>query len=439
MYNPEIETAIFAAITRDPGQFEELRDILKPEYFKWECFQDAWREIEKIHDSGLVIDGIVLGDALEKSGKLQEFCLPDSKQFYGRVAISKIRDYKTTKAATKSYADIVLDEYAKRQLLIYSGEMATQSVNGRRAADIIADFEAKASKLSLFTGQIENNSYDMLSAVENANKATMRASVGKRDLLLGIEELDDMVYVFKQDVLTIAAQTSHGKTGLLCQSVLYSAKTQGKRWTVFTLESSHEQFTQRLIGIESGIETTRIMRGQIRDDELDVYNAAQEVVRKLPIRVIDISSVKISQIRRLARKYESDVIGLDYVQLVDPENPRGNRTEDVSTITRALKALAAELDIPIIMLAQLNRDVDKRSDRKPRLSDLRESGSIEQDSVAVVFIYRPDPLSKEVIQFLVEKNRNGPTGVVEGIFKPYTMSFESATSSHFNPNGYGVR
>jgi len=438
VYNFDIEIAIFAAVINNPKHIGTLRDILQPEYFRWELFQDAWREVVNIHEAGLSLDGIILGDALDKIGKLKDFCIPGHSHIYGRSAISLIRDYNPSQNAAPSYANLIIDDYAKRQLLIYSGEVASQAINGgRKAFDIIADMQTKMAKLNTFSGMAEKHSYDIRSAVENASNATKNAVLDVKTLDSGINDLDEIIAIQKGELITIAAPTSQGKTAFLATIVLNSAH-QGKRWLVFSLEGGHIPFTQRLIAQASGIETWRIMRGRILPSENNKYEQAIEDLKSLSIQIIDIPSIKIGEIKTQSRKKEYDCICVDYIQLAQPNKKNERRDLDIGEVTSGLKCLAMELNIPVIQLAQLNRTVESRAERKPGLYDLKESSSIENDSDTVIFIYRPDKLNVNAVKFIVAKHRNGRTGECDAVFLPGTMRFENAITKEIYYNGRDV-
>jgi len=427
------ETAVIASVLKRPKSFGNLYDILKPEHFYWEPYRWAWQALKVLDDSGLSIDAVTLSDELERMGKLNQFVLATNKNKPGRLAVSYIRDLIVKDYSAESYAHLVMDSYAKRQLLIYSGEMATHSINGRKAADIISDFETKVSRLNIFSGKVENHSYDMHAALKNAKEATRNAAMMRNAFECGIESLDEIIAIQKSELVTVAAPTSQGKTALLATAVINSAR-MGKRWLVFTLEGGHVPFTQRLISQTSGIETWRIMRGRILPEETDKYEQAIQELESLNIQVIDIPSIKIGQIKVQARKKEYDCIGVDYIQLAHADKKNERRDLDIGEVTSGLKALAMELNIPVIQLAQLNRTVESRSERKPGLYDLKESSSIENDSDTVIFIYRPDKVNINNVQLIVAKHRNGKTGEIDAIFIPSLMRFEDATTTNINFN-----
>jgi len=434
-YDPKIETAIFAAVFRNSKQFEALRDILKPDQFGWDCYRDAWKEIGKLHDAGMVIDEVVLGNALEKEGKLKDFSIPGGKiPIFGRAAISKIRDARTTPEATESYARLILDAHAKRHLEILFTKAVVQCRNGRMAADIVSDVENESGKLVLH-GKIDNHTYDMRSAVENAKIATELAATGERALLTGLVELDTLINIQKGELITIAAPTGQGKTSLLSTIVLNSAR-QGKRWQVFALEGGAVRFTQRLLSQISGIDAWRIMGGKIQPAETEAWKKAMDELNDLPILVTDIPNIRIGQIRIEARRHEVDAIAVDYVQLASADKKNERRDLDIGEVTRGLSALAVEKDIPIFQVAQIDRGVEKRAERKPELYDLRESGSIENDSSTVVMMYRPDKANEKFVELMVKKHRNGVTGNASVLFKPNIMRFENAYEQTINLNSH---
>ena len=179
------------------------------------------------------------------------------------------------------------------------------------------------------------------------------------------------------------------------------------------------------------------MRGRVRGEEYPAYNAAIEEIRELNIQVVDIPSISIGQMKIRARKKEYDCVGVDYVQLARSDKKNDRRDLDIGEITSGLKALAMELNIPVFELAQINRSVESRADRKPGLYDLRESGSIENDSDTVMFIYRPDQSNVNSVQFVVAKHRNGRTGECNAYFKAEIMQFCDANVTTFTPNRFG--
>ena len=428
--NPDNETGVINCVLKKPETFTNLNDILKPKHFNHVPYQWMWEAIKTVSDEGLRVDALTVSDELERMGKLTEFSYPGNHLF-GRVAISEIRKLDASTQSAESYAYNVTDEYAKRQLKLFGTQVVNEALNGRRASDIIADFETKTSSLFLYSGKVENHSYNMESALENAQKATEDAATGTNVFESGIKDLDEIISVQNTELITIAAPTSQGKTAFLATIVLNSAR-KGKKWLVFTLEGGHVPFTQRLISQASGVEAWRIMKGRIKEDEYPVYKLAIEELKNLNIQVIDIPSIRIGQMKIQARKKDYDCIGVDYVQLARSDKKNDRRDLDIGEITSGLKAVAMELNIPVFQLAQINRSVESRADRKPGLYDLRESGSIENDSDTVIFIYRPDQTNINATQFIVAKHRNGALGTADAYFKEGIMRFENAVTNYID-------
>ncbi len=426
IFSADVESALIAVILKKPELYLSVSDMIQPEQFGWDSFGDVWRAIKSINDSGLKLDSVTLGDTLERAGKLKDFCLPNNKQFYGRAALAQIRETRTSIDSIDSYCHTILDYDAKRKLVNIYTSAVNQSMNGRTASDIVADVETASGQLVLH-GKVDNHTYDMPTSVERALNATNLASTGVRVLLTGIVSLDDIINVQKGELITVAAPTGQGKTALLATIVLNSAR-QGKRWQVFALEGGATRFTQRLLSQISNIEAWRIMNGKIQEHEGDAWVAAQEELRTLPIWITDIPNIKIGQIRSEARKRDVDALAVDYVQLASSDKRNERRDLDIGEVTRGLSALAVEKDIPIFQAAQIDRGVEKRSDRKPMISDLRESGSIENDSATVIMLYRPDAMNEELVDLMVLKHRHGKQGVASARFTPGTMKFSDVVT-----------
>jgi replicative DNA helicase len=423
----ELEQAVIASVLRDPLKYDALRDILSPDQFGWECYGSAWKAIGIIQEQGLKLDAVILADELDREGKLKDFMLPGSKQFSGRSAISAIREIRVVPEVAESYAHQIADYDAKKKLKELYTQAVNQCLNGRTATDIISDVESQTGKMILH-GKVDSHTYDMHQSVPEAVRASEEASKGKRIIETGLEELDKIINVQRGELITVAAPTGQGKTALLATIVLNSSR-MGQKWQVFALEGGATRFTQRLLSQASGVDAWRIMNGKIQDHEMGDWYKAIEEVEHLPIFVTDIPNIRIGQIRIEARKRMVDAIAVDYVQLASADKRNERRDLDIGEVTRGLSALATERDIPIFQAAQIDRSVEKRSDRKPTLSDLRESGSIENDSATVIMLYRPDALNQELVDIMVMKHRNGALGTASARFTPGTMRFSDVKTT----------
>ena len=429
--NTEAEIALLAHTLRHPGEYVSLAGVATPKDFSWECFSWAWDAMGRLVADNRNIDVISLGDELERCGKLADFMGPNGKTFTGRAALGHLRELQTTKGSGETYALTIQDYARKRDLRNIANRMAVEAGNGRTAAAIIADVETDFSRMVLHSGQVVTHTMGMELATARAMEATEKASKGERALKTGLVDLDKIIGIQKQELIVIAARPGLGKTALLGTILLNAAKA-GKSGLFFSVEMSGVSITQRLISQLSGISAYRIMTGAIHEDEWDKYHGAADELCGLPITICDLPAIRISQIRAEARKHQADFIGLDYIQLANADKRNDRRDLDIGEVTRGLKALAKELDVPVLAAAQLNRAVEARGEKKPVLSDLRESGNIEQDADTVMFIYQKSDIDPR--ELLVEKHRNGPTGTAVTYFDQQTMRFADCTTRDVLPD-----
>jgi replicative DNA helicase len=249
----------------------------------------------------------------------------------------------------------------------------------------------------------------------------------------------------KSDLCIVAARPGVGKTSFLLGVALNAARA-GARVAIFSLEMSHEQLIQRLYAVESGINSTRLRTGKLEPHEWDLFVEVTGRLDHLSIFIDDSPGIAVQQMRarcrRLYRENGLDMIIVDYLQLMSAGQTRiENRVQEISTISRGLKELARELNVPVIAAAQLSRAVEQRSDKRPILSDLRESGSIEQDSDIVMFLYRDELYNENTerpnqADVIVAKHRNGPTGIVSLYFRKELTQFVDMVKSNVNLSDY---
>jgi replicative DNA helicase len=239
----------------------------------------------------------------------------------------------------------------------------------------------------------------------------------------------------RSDMLVLAARPSMGKTSLALNIAHTAAKRFGQRVLVFSLEMSSEQVVERLMSAEAGIDSQRLRRGEIADDEWGRFMITSSSLSELALFIDDTPALSVLEMRTKARRLHAevglDLVVVDYLQLMRAEGRHENRQQEVSAISRGIKALARELNIPILAVSQLSRGVEARTDKRPILSDLRESGSIEQDADVVLFIYRDELYDESterrgIADILIAKHRHGPTGSVPLLFRRPTASFVEA-------------
>jgi replicative DNA helicase len=437
-HSRENEVALLGAVMRDGSIYEQAREIVTTDHFGWACYGWCWSAFETLHTNGMKIDTITAGDELERMGKINEFQLSNEKNFIGRMALSRIRESGNPKNFL-SYAENVMDYAAKRQILTFLSRGTEWAMNGRRARDIIADMNTEFSKVTIY-GAEDEYTVPLSVAVSEAYDWTDMAAQGKVvGVPTGLLDLDRTLgSLIAGNVYIVAGRPGQGKTGLLLTIAKHAAQVDKKRVAIFSLEMSRLQVAQRLIAQEAEVDLQRIIQGKLLETEWPLYTQGVETVAGLPIVINDLSSININQIRQTARKIKAngglDLIVVDYIQLAGGDGGKyQNRELEVSAVSRGLKYLARELNVPILAAAQLSRAVEQRSVKTPILSDLRESGSLEQDAYAVIFIHVPE-VEDNTIQLIVAKHRNGATGLCNLIIKKSFVKFENAFTKIFQPN-----
>lgn len=418
------EEGLIGAVLRDGTQYTKLREIVRPDHFQNHAYANAWLACEHLHERGMGVDTITVGDELERMGKLADFV---NGMWSGRALLSDLRQNGTPRNAF-AYAENVHNAATKRELLQIMNEGAQWSMNGRLANDIIHDLTARLSQLQPYSQQDEYTvpiGVGASEAYDWTNSAARGEIVG---VPTGLTDLDNILgSMIAGNVYIVAARPKQGKTGLLVSIVRNVAKS-GKRVGMFSLEMSRQQIAQRLICQEAEVDLHRAILGKLEPHEWAKYTNGLEHVSAMPIVINDLSSINIHQITHTARKIKAtglDLLVVDYLQLANADNKRYERRDlEVSAVSRGLKYLARELNVPILAAAQLSRAVEQRTDKKPILSDLRESGSLEQDAYAVMFIHRKDeePTTPEII---VAAHRNGPTGTCSLKFNGSLTRFDN--------------
>lgn len=407
--------------------YERVKEIVKPEMFCNISYGYIWSAIEILSEQGLGVDTITVGDELERSGKMSSV----SKGIRaGRAVLSDLRSMGDPRNV-ESYAENVQDYYVKKQILEFSPKIAMWAAHGRRADAIIKDVENYFGKIILYSSRATDHILDMSTLASRAYDETGQASRGEGKFIpTGLIDLDKMLSKGLRggDLDIIAARPGQGKTGFLASCILNMA-IRGTPSLFFSMEMGGTQIAHRLISQLSGIPVDRILAGDLMENEWPVYTDAVERFSALPITIVDMTTMPIGQVRQIARrqmlKSPYRLIAFDYIQLAAADKKNDRRDLDIGEVTRGLKSLARELDIPILAAAQLNRAGDQRSDKKPVLSDLRESGSIENDADIVMFIHCPD-VTKKSRELIVAKHRNGRVGTVELVFRGELTKFENA-------------
>ncbi|ABR30384.1 DNA helicase [Thermosipho melanesiensis] len=438
-HNIEAERAVIGSILINPETVEAIVPIVSSRDFYDPKNVEIFKVIEELYDEGIPIDLISICDRLRTKGKL-EFV-------GGELYVAQLADIVPTSAHVETYAQIVRDKSILRALISAASKVVEDATSDRDVDDILDDAErlifeiaeSKTSKTYLPMNTILHQVFENIESLREKNKSgTLKPVTG---IPTGYTILDEMTSGFhKSDLIILAARPSVGKTAFALNIARNMAIEANIPVGIFSLEMSKEQLAQRLLGMEAFIELQKIRRGNISDEEWQRLLVATDRLYKANIIVDDEANLDPRSLRakarRMKKEYGVEVIFVDYLQLMSTKSYRENRQQEISEISRSLKLLARELNIVIVALSQLSRAVEQREDKRPRLSDLRESGSIEQDADMVLFLYREEYYKKEkttephITEVLIGKQRNGPIGTVKLSFDPKYTAFYNIDLAH---------
>ncbi len=428
----EAEQACLGAMLFAPDLVPSFVELLNEEDFYDDRHKIIYRAIYELYDNHSVIDVITVIEKLQAMGKLDKAG--------GQEYIAKLLDLSFTTANTKAYANIIINRSILRNLINASKKIIDSIY--QEDMDNIEKICDEAEK-SIFdvTHRRLRTSYKLISEVLTETMAGIIKLQKHKHVYTGLPtgfiEFDNKTSGLQNgDLIVIAARPSMGKTALALCIGRNVAQDKDKAVLIFSLEMSYQELALRMISSESRVDMQKIRKGYItKEESTAIANAAGEL-SKLKILIDDTPAISLNEIRaksrRVKKQYNLSLIIIDHLQLItstDANKMVINRNVEISYISRSLKALAKELDIPIIVLSQLSREVEKRQDKRPILSDLRESGAIEQDADIVAFLYRESYYNKEAkdnkTELIIQKHRNGPTGTVNLAFLTDIVRFEN--------------
>ncbi|MBU4485505.1 MAG: replicative DNA helicase [Candidatus Delongbacteria bacterium] len=429
----EIEKALLCCIMMDEDWGEKLTDIdLKEEYFYSKQHQYIYEAVTHIVYEGDKVDLLSLKDYLHKSGKLSEAG--------GAAYLGEVLDAVSTSANIRHYAKIIEDKYLLRSLINISTESITAAFREEKDAFHLLDklngdiFSLAENKKRNIPQPLEKVVLDTFGQIEEWSQKKGELS----GITSGYHELDNYTAGWQNsNLIVLAARPSMGKTQLALNFAVNAAKSEERTSVaVFSIEMGRKELAMRLLSMVSNVSLRKLRTGNLADNEWTSLGLGMGELGALPVYIDDSSSLNVLELRTKARRLKKDknigFIIIDYIGLMETES-NIERHEGISRISRSLKGLSKELDIPIMVLSQLNREVDKRQDKKPILSDLRESGAIEQDADLVLFILRPelygikDQNGKDqegLAEVIIGKQRSGPTGSVFLHFDKKYLKFE---------------
>ncbi|WP_022819962.1 replicative DNA helicase [Fusobacterium russii] len=431
-YSTEAEKALLGGIFYNTELFGEIIEILKEEDFYKKEYATIFRAMMEIYSEGKTIDPILVNEIAKKIDKFVGISVEE--------ALNEITDEITSSYNLIEYAQLIKEKSILRKLGNIGSKITEIAYRDDRASEDIVD-EAEAMVLNLSNKVTKKEIIPIKAASLDEIRRLEKVFQNKGKpvgLSTGFVDLDYMTSgLNNSDLIIIAARPAMGKTAFSLNLLLNVAKIENKSVLFFSLEMSSSQLYQRLLAIEAGVPLRNIRNGYLNEDEWQNIGIATGRLSNTKIFIGDLPNVTVLEIRSLARKLKSrgelDLIVIDYLQLIKGTGRGGdNRQQEISDISRALKGLARELDIPIIALSQLSRAVESRMDKRPMLSDLRESGAIEQDADIVAFLYReeyyiPETENKGITELIIGKQRNGSTGTVKLNFLEAFTKFTSYT------------
>ena len=427
-HSPQAEQAVLGSMLIDPDCIKDVMDKLRPEDFYLRANRDIFETIYHMFVYSRPIDGVTVAGEMEKTGVYN-----DNTRDY----LLQLMDVTPTSANVMEYVQIVLDKSLMRQVASAAGSISAMVLDG--AGDAGDMLEAAEQKVyAIRRGRSAQNMVPVSMVLEDvmAHLAELTASGGKTlpGLSTGLSAVDAKINgLNKSGLLLLAARPGMGKTSMALNVALSAARESGKTVAIFSLEMSKEQLVTRLIASEGLVENTRLVTGNLRESDWQRIAEAASSLSRMDIRIDDNPLLTVADMNAKCRRLDNlGLVVIDYLQLMTSAGGKGysgeNRQQAVSDISRMLKIMAKELQVPVLCLSQLSRANEKRDDKRPMLSDLRESGAIEQDADIVLFLYRDDYYNSDsekrnVAECIVAKNRHGETGKVELRWMPEYTAF----------------
>ena len=434
----EAEQSVLGSMLIDSRCVAEVIGILRPDDFFLQQNKDIYETIYTMFNFSETIDPVTVLDKLKQRG------LGDEKL---ASYLMQLMEITPTAANVGQYAAIVKDKALMRNLAVAAGDIRETVFEGvGTASEIMENAEKKIYALrngntgdSLqHIGTVLVNVFDRLDELSRSDNAFPGISTGLQDLDRKINGLN------KSDLVLVAARPGMGKTSIALNIALAAAKKTNKTVAFFSLEMSREQLAMRLLSNESFVDNQKLTTGKLSEEEWTKIGIASSALSQTDIRVDDNPSISVAEMNAKCRRLDNlGLVLIDYLQLMTSagqgqSSNNANRVQVVSDISRALKIMAKELNVPVVCLSQLSRANESRTDKRPMLSDLRESGAIEQDADEVLFIYRddyynPNTEEKNVAELIVAKNRHGETGTVKVQWLPQFTTFADREWRHSEP------
>lgn len=420
-HNVDAEQSVLSAIMIDPDAIVKIADLLRPESFYDPAHVAVYQAMQSLYEKRQPIDAVTLTGQLKKDKQLNVAG--------GAAGIARISNIVSTSANVVEYAKMVADTYVRRRLITFSGEISEEAFDdSKEAKDVLDLAEQRVFSVSQSHG---GKSFSTLkdTLVESFERLDELQRTGGeiRGVPTGFADLDRLLAgLQKSNLIILAARPGMGKTAFALNITHHVAVAAKLKVGFFSLEMSKEELVDRLLVSQADIDAWRLKTGRLDQQDFLKLSDAMGVLADAQIHIDDTPGLSIFEMRTRARRlmieHKVDMIVVDYLQLAQGRN-KENRVLEVGEISQGLKNIARELKIPVLALAQLSRAVESRGEKIPQLSDLRESGSIEQDADVVMFLYRKDDEIREAVNLRIAKHRNGALGDIDLYFKGDRIKF----------------
>ena len=439
-HSAEAEKSVLGAAMLSKDALFDVMEVVKPADFYDENHKEIFQAMIDLNRKNAPVDALTVAEELKKRNSLE--------MVGGRAYIASLSSMTPTTSNAMEYGRIVAEKASVRRLIETADDIVTKGYDGTMDANQMLDyaesgiFEISQARQKGQYSHIRDVLVENLAIIDRAEQM----DGGLTGITTGFSKLDEMTSgMQKSDLIILAARPAMGKTAFAL-SLARNAAVKGKASVmIFSLEMAKEQLTQRLLSMESKVDLQTLKTGRLERRDWDDLNVALDILSNSNIHIDDTAGISImemkSKCRRLKAEAGLDLVIIDYLQLMNPEGKADSRTQEISVISRNLKLLARELDCPVLVLSQLSRAPEQRTDHRPMLSDLRESGSIEQDADIVIFLDRDEYYNKEdtekpgECEVIVAKHRSGPTGSVDVAWIERYTQFKDKASGNIPDAG----
>ncbi|MFH1408110.1 MAG: replicative DNA helicase [Patescibacteria group bacterium] len=411
----EAEKSVLGAVLIDSDAIIKIAEFLRPEHFYKDSHKSVFEAILELYEKREPIDLVTVPNVLKKKKSLTEV---------GGVSyLSELASFMPTSANIETYARIIKDSYVRRQLITVAGKIGELGFLEEQDVNYLLD-KAEQELYSISQDYLKQEFEPLKKVLETSFDRLEELHKHKgmlRGVPTGLKSLDAKLNGLQDsNLIILAARPSVGKSSLATNIAQFAAVKHKMPVAMFSLEMSSEQLSDRMLAAQAGVDVFKITTGNLSDDDFAKLGEAMGVLAEAPIFIDDTPGISIMEMRTKARRLKLDkgirLVVVDYLQLMHGRNLE-NRVQEVSEISQSLKGLARELNVPVLALSQLSRAVEQRGgEKRPQLSDLRESGALEQDADVVMFLHIPDEEQRNLLKLGIAKHRSGPTGEIELFF-----------------------